>query len=97
MLFSFSYLQAIRDALSSYTTLSNNSRITLNLDGQKFSVIIRLLTPDLKVRTNDKMQILVSNQIYVCFYFRFNPSGSPLLIRWQSRRNWTRRSSDRVF
>lgn len=60
-----SYIQAIRTALSSYTTLTNNSRITLNLDGQKFSIIIRLLSPDDKVRTTDKMQILVSNQIYV--------------------------------
>ena len=60
-----SHFQAIRTALSSYTTLTNNSRITLNLDGQKFSVIIRLLSPDDKVRTSDKMQILVSNQIYV--------------------------------
>ena len=60
-----SYTQAIRTALSSYTTLTNNSRITLNLDGQKFSIIIRLLSPDDKVRTTDKMQILVSNQIYV--------------------------------
>ena len=37
----------------------------LNVDGQKFSVIIRLLKPDDKVRVNSKMDIVVSKKIYV--------------------------------
>ena len=74
-----SSMQAIHEALSSYTTLSNNSRITLNLDGQKFSVIIRLLTPDTKVRVNDKMNILVSNQIYVIMFSLPNRQRKPVI------------------
>ena len=51
--------------MNSYTTLTNNSRIVLNVDGQKFSVIVRLLKPDEKVRVNSKMDIVVSKKIYV--------------------------------
>ena len=56
----------IRNALRSYTTLTNNSRIVLNVDGQKFYVIVRLLKPEEKVRTSPQMDILVSKKIYVC-------------------------------
>ena len=80
-----SYVQAIRNALSSYMTLSNNSRFTLNLDGQKFSVIIRLLKPDDNVRTTDKMNILVSNQIYVGVQLLNEPSESASSIRRTNR------------
>ena len=55
----------IRNALRSYTTLTNNSRIVLNVDGQKFHVIVRLLKPAERVRTSPQMDILVSKKIYV--------------------------------
>lgn len=57
--------QVIRNALRSYTTLTNNSRIVLNVDGQKFHVIVRLLKPEERVRTSPQMDILVSKKIYV--------------------------------
>lgn len=53
----------IRNALRSYTTLTNNSRIVLNVDGQKFHVIVRLLKPEERVRTSPQMDILVSKKI----------------------------------
>ena len=45
--------------------MNNNSRITINVDGQKFSVIVRLLKPEEKVRVTSKMDILVSTKVYV--------------------------------
>lgn len=55
----------IRNALRSYTTLTNNSRIVLTVDGQKFHVIVRLLKPEDKVRTSSHMDIVVAKNIYV--------------------------------
>lgn len=55
----------IRNALRSYTTLTNNSRIVLTVDGQKFHVIVRLLKPEDKVRTSSRMDIVVAKNIYV--------------------------------
>ena len=45
--------------------MNNNSRITINVDGQKFSVIVRLLKPEEKVRLTSKMDIVVSKKVYV--------------------------------
>ena len=55
----------IRNALRSYTTLTNNSRIVLTVDGQKFHVIVRLLKPEDKVRTSSHMDRVVAKNIYV--------------------------------
>ena len=55
----------IRNALRSYTTLTNNSRIVLTVDGQKFHVIVRLLKPEDKVRTSSHMDIVVAKNRYV--------------------------------
>ena len=62
--------QNIHDALSSYTTLTNNSRIVLNVDGQKYSVIVRLLKPEDKVRVTSNMNVVISKKVYV-FVFGF--------------------------
>ena len=57
--------QTIRAALRSYTFLTNNARIKLLVDGQKFYVIVRLLAPGEKTRMSPNMTVLVSKKIYV--------------------------------
>ena len=58
-------MQNIRNALRSYTTLTNNSHILLNVDGQTFTVIVRLLKPAERSRTTSHMKLVIANTIYV--------------------------------
>lgn len=57
--------QNIRNALRTYTTLTNNSHILLNVDGQTFTVIVRLLKPAERSRTTSHMKLVIANTIYV--------------------------------
>lgn len=58
-------IQVIRSALRSYTVLTNNSRILLTVDGQKFPVIVRLLNPEERSRMNSGVEVVVAKNIYV--------------------------------
>ena len=58
-------IQVIRSALRSYTELTNNSRILLTVDGQKFPVIVRLLNPEERSRMNSGVEVVVAKNIYV--------------------------------
>ena len=58
-------IQVIRSALRSYTVLTNNSRILLTVDGQKFPVIVRLLNPEERSRMNSGVEVVVAKNIFV--------------------------------
>lgn len=45
--------------------LTNNSHILLNVDGQAFTVIVRLLKPAERCRVTNHMKLVVANTIYV--------------------------------
>ncbi|KAK8802365.1 hypothetical protein WA588_005336 [Blastocystis sp. NMH] len=57
-------LNNIRSALRTYTMLTNNSHILLNVDGQAFTVIVRLLKPAERCRVTNHMKLVVANTIY---------------------------------
>lgn len=61
-------IQVIRSALRSYTVLTNNSRILLTVDGQKFPVIVRLLNPEERSRMNSGVEVVVAKNIYVSIW-----------------------------
>lgn len=69
-----SNIQVIRSALRSYTVLTNNSRILLTVDGQKFPVIVRLLNPEERSRMTSNVEVVVAKNIYVSLWMRIDSS-----------------------
>ena len=80
-------VQVIHSALRSYTVLTNNSRILLTVDGQKFPVIVRLLNPEERARTNSGMEVVVAKNIYVGVWTCVECSVSQEWKWWMNRRS----------